>query len=94
MHRDLLVSKSEFFRAALEGPWIEGETGNVTLKDTEIPEFEVFVHWLYCNAIERPRSLEASWRINDWAMLVNLWCTGDALMSIPFKNAIMDVMVK
>ena len=93
VHKDLLVSKSEFFRAALKDSWIESQNGSVTLADTKVPEFEIFVHWLYYNAIESQRPQE-EWDVQTWESMVSLWCTGDALMSIHFKNAVMNLMVK
>ncbi|KAF2117806.1 hypothetical protein BDV96DRAFT_465107, partial [Lophiotrema nucula] len=51
VHKDYLMHHSPYFRKALSGPWIEAEERLVTLEDVEVQPFNVFVHWLYTQAI-------------------------------------------
>jgi hypothetical protein len=47
VHLDLLTYHSPFFRAALTGSFKEAEKKLVTLSETYVETFELFVHWLY-----------------------------------------------
>ncbi|KAF2833871.1 hypothetical protein CC86DRAFT_415861, partial [Ophiobolus disseminans] len=47
IHRSLLEEHSEYFRKALNGPWIESQEGVVKLHDVDCGNFDIFVDWLY-----------------------------------------------
>lgn len=47
VHKELLTSHSNFFRAALNGCFKEAEDRIVRLRDEDAGVFRFFVHWLY-----------------------------------------------
>ncbi|KAI4246368.1 MAG: hypothetical protein L6R40_002036, partial [Gallowayella cf. fulva] len=47
VHRDLICDRSAHFRAALQGQFLEGQTGRVELPEDEEVTIELFIRWLY-----------------------------------------------
>jgi len=87
IHKDLLTSKSEFFRAALTGDWEESKSQKVHLPEDDPAAFEMFAHWLYFT--------EVDFEVNDRAFttLSEAWFLGDKLQAIAFKIAVINEFV-
>ncbi len=87
VHKDLLTSKSEFFRAALTGDWEESKSQEVQLPEDDPAAFEMFAHWLYFT--------ELNFGKNDGAFisLSKAWLLGDKLQAIAFKIAVINELV-
>ena len=51
VRRGLLSAKSEFFRAAFEGTFREGETQELCFSDIQSPVFRRFLLWCYTNKV-------------------------------------------
>lgn len=47
IHKDLLVAKSKYFKAALAADWEEGKSNEVYWDDEDVEAVSVFVDWLY-----------------------------------------------
>ena len=47
LHRDLLCSRSDYFRACFEGDFKEAQQDELYLPEDNIESFELFVTWLY-----------------------------------------------
>ena len=47
LHKELLCSKSKFFRAAFEGSFREAGEEAMKLPEQNVETFQYFVHWLY-----------------------------------------------
>ncbi|KAI4629083.1 uncharacterized protein J4E87_003344 [Alternaria ethzedia] len=50
IHKDIICHHSEYFRTAFNGRWKESDEG-VTLEDVDPEVFNLFVHWLYAQAL-------------------------------------------
>lgn len=51
-----LVGISRYFKAALEGRWVEGDTQTVTLDEADHLSFDLLVQWIYYYAVVLPCS--------------------------------------
>ena len=47
LHKDLLCSRSDYFRAYFNGNFREIETGIITLPDDDVEAFKLLVDWIY-----------------------------------------------
>jgi hypothetical protein len=51
VHKDLIISKAEFFRAALGTDFIESRTDEITMDEDDTFAVEVFLNWAYADKI-------------------------------------------
>jgi hypothetical protein len=70
VHESLLVTYSEFFRAALQGGFKEAHEKTVELEDEDSDIIELFVHWLYYQRFPDKNKgddddLLAKWTLNE-----------------------------
>lgn len=54
IHEQILKAKSDYFRAALSGPWKEAEQRSFRFEDVRPEDFAVYVYWLYYHQIKVP----------------------------------------
>ncbi|KAL8852197.1 MAG: hypothetical protein Q9221_002907 [Calogaya cf. arnoldii] len=52
IHKGLLCSKSEYFRAAFEGSFKEAKEGKIHLKDEEPESFQYYAMWIYNSKLD------------------------------------------
>lgn len=83
LHKDLLQVRSEYFRAAFGGSFVESATNELSLPDDDPEGFRCFVDWLYTGKLTDNY---------DRAQLVRAWIVADKLMCPDMKNLIVDNM--
>lgn len=97
-HAGLLSQHSDFFQACLRNGWKEAEERIVRLPD--LPDesataFETFQSFLYTGKVHTAMTGEENEPGNDreWARLTNAWILGEVLLSVSFKDAVLDAIV-
>lgn len=82
----MICSESEFFRAALNGPWTESQTRQVELSEENPAVFGLFVHWLYSGkvAVNTDERKAAD-------LLFEAYKLGDKLRALRFMNYTIDI---
>lgn len=81
LHKNLLQEKSEYFRAACGGSFIESATNEINLPEDDPIGFRCFADWVYTGRLT-----------NDYAYddLVRGWIVADKLMCQDLQNQIID----
>ena len=98
VYEDLLVRHSDFFSAALSKNWKEEER-TVSLPEDRAAYFEVFFHFVNTGSIfsvrEGDECKDEGGKDCDkeWARLIKCWILGQKLLSLTFKDAIVDAIV-
>lgn len=98
VHRSILATKSEYFRAALAWP---GCDGTVTITDIDGKLFACFVQWLYTgkifsrveSSVSKGEDMEYE-KDEEWDLLIGLYIMGDRLVAPRFKDDLIDAMVE
>ena len=54
LHEDLLCDRSDYFKAAFQGDFVEGKSKELYLPENNDASFELFVNWLYGGNIKPP----------------------------------------
>lgn len=104
VHKDIICNKSDFFRAAVTGPWKEGKTGVVRLPEVLPAVFEVYVGWLYTDQVDVATLLQAdgnkrtrdSEELSDAEhrgvidALISSFALGTMLQDVRLRNSIID----
>ena len=96
---ELLVEKSQFFRAACRNEWKEAKSRVVKLPDVDPAIFNYYLLWVYRGRL--PVRNEWDVYCDDWeddaiavqSDLVKLWILADRLADVRLRNAIMDEIV-
>ncbi|GAB1734629.1 hypothetical protein NU195Hw_g1932t1 [Hortaea werneckii] len=105
VHESLLVSSSEFFKAALSADWEEDRPKVLHLSCLKPVNFQIYLDWLYGSGdvdIELvvtasladfgvPAPGEGDLRVID--RLCELWILGDYLLDNDFKNAVIKTIL-
>ncbi|KAK5745690.1 hypothetical protein LTR17_001190 [Elasticomyces elasticus] len=95
VYSDLLVSHSDFFKAALKQEWKEGQERSVALPEDCPEEFEIFYHFvnegLIFSSKDSDRGADGK-RDAEWSRLTKCWMLGQKLLSTTFKDAILDAI--
>lgn len=93
MHKSLLVTSSNFFRAALKEPWEECK-GQVKLLKEKPGLFELYVQYLYHGKIFSCFSEDNPQTHDEWIRLWDLYILGDCLQDECFRNSVLDALVE
>ena len=89
IHRNLLVAKSQFFKAALSGNFEESKTDTVHLVEEENEIFSLVVLWLYSSLGDRTGCMLPTELIySDTLTLVKIYCTADKLKIESLKTCV------
>ena len=83
----LLIHKSPFFAAALNGPFAEAKLNSVVMLDDDPNVFRLWVEWLFVGQITCTFE-----HINN--VLVEAWILGDKLGCHIFQNVVMIELLK
>ena len=92
---------SEFFKAALNKNWKEGEECIVALPEDNPEHFKIFSGFLYTGQVHSSKegdfkSAESSGGITmdaEWSRICDLWVLGEKLLSSSFKDACTDAFL-
>ena len=100
--RDLLIQRSDFFKAAITKPWKEAQDGYIYLPEIDIGIFEAYHHWLIedevivvdlaeCKSINQvDKATAAALRMT----LVPLWLAAQLLGDLPLRIAIINKLLR
>lgn len=91
-HKSVLVDTSDFFRAALEGPWQESK-GIVELQQEQSETFETYLQYAYCSKLFVRKGGDVSIPSGERGRLVNLYILADFLKAESLKNDIIDGLI-
>ncbi|CAI6338991.1 unnamed protein product [Periconia digitata] len=89
IHTTLLTSQSPYFRACLDGAFLESAQQSITLADVSVDMFELLVTWLY-----QAQLIPAPFKDGKPAYytLLNLWILADRLCVEALRNYVVDLM--
>ena len=91
IHKNVLVQHSEYFKKALDGPFIEGQTNLINLDDIPAHDFGLYVGTIYPLALSRSElELQNIWPIQNpenhpqhpWKPILLLWQMGDRFLNV------------
>lgn len=82
IHKSLACHHSPVFKAAFEGPWIEGQNQRMDLKETTADVVTLLIRWLYSNELE----CEENRGSTDPSTLISLWLLADRLFIPDLQN--------
>ncbi|RYP43447.1 hypothetical protein DL770_011662 [Monosporascus sp. CRB-9-2] len=74
LHRNILCSRSDYFRAALAGPFEEGEIREIDLREHDEETIDHLVAWIYTKKL--PRTVSSDGR-TCYEAAVNLYVAAD-----------------
>ena len=70
------------------GEWKESQEKSVSLPETKVADFEVYLEWLYTGQIVTLDDL-----LNLGTTLIRIYVLGDFLIDDRFSNAVMDTLI-
>lgn len=93
MHQNVLVKDSEYFKRALEGPWVEGQERvfSFTFDDFTAADMGRFVSLLYMDSLA-PKSLAEALRDHECMELVCIWRMADYLQTPAIKARTLEAL--
>lgn len=94
LHEDLLKRHSEYFHAAIDGPFEESSARRVQLPDNcSVDAFAIFAQFIYTGKIFiKIGTLPTEARDHEYDQIVEAWQLGDYILSISFKDAVVDAL--
>lgn len=90
IHKGLLCSRSEFFRAALTGNFQEAEDQVVTLDDEDPEIFRRFNAWLYTDMVAEGAELQVTFL----RALFDLYVFAEKRIIPDLQNAVIDAIIR
>lgn len=100
LHRELLIGRSEYFKAALKGEWKTKETDEtmlvlttIDLDDDDPAIFSIYAEWLHSGVI-CSTSAGSQQYDTEFKTLVRAYILGDKLVDRGFKNTIIDAFIE
>ena len=84
LHKNLLIQKSSYFRAALTADFKEAVDGAITLSEEDPSTFQHFVQWLYTGSVLKPPSTTAECLTRVYVLGDRLQCPD--LQSVCYKE--------
>lgn len=101
VHKPLLIVQSDFFEAALQSVWQEGQNGIVDLPASEPAAFNAFVQFVYTGAIfsqvttDQQHSFVANIGCDpEWEHLARCYVLGETLLAANFKDAVITAIIE
>ncbi|KAG9751660.1 hypothetical protein KCU73_g6290, partial [Aureobasidium melanogenum] len=97
IHKGLLCSYSDFFRAAFEGAFKEAHENKIELPDVLVDVFEAFQVWLYSRSLRDPEDHgDSSTRpqLLTSPILAYLWVFGDKYQIPLLQNDSADALIE
>ncbi|KAF2117804.1 hypothetical protein BDV96DRAFT_597678 [Lophiotrema nucula] len=95
-----LTHYSQYFNKSLNGPWKEAEDRKIALPDVEPTVFNIFVNWLYTQAMPKSRSAwfrvsELSWNPYETTkdldlLMIKAYIFGDRFATPRFSQLVLD----
>ena len=91
--RQLLLSQSKFFSAALSGEWSESKTQTNELQEEEPSAFEVFVTWLCEGDLTFKDNGDKNVAFAEADTMAKAWSLVDKLDSDAFKDEVLETII-
>jgi hypothetical protein len=89
VHKDMLCSKSKFFRAACSERWASGVEKVVRQPEGTAEDFQIYVEWVYTSKI----SLATDDIDKQQAKLMDMYILGDVVDDYQLRNATMKRLI-
>lgn len=83
VHKQLLVDKSEYFRAAIDNDFAENSANEFCLPEDDPNAFCIFIDWLYEGFLHQRHKSEE---------LVDVWILADKLMCPNLQDEALDLL--
>lgn len=101
VHTDPLKDSSDFFRAALDGDWLERSEGKIDLPDDDPSIFQIFIHWMYAKEIDLEQGPKEPrpWRdiptsdLTASDVLIDCFILDDKRGAVRFRNDVIDALI-
>ena len=96
VHNTLVKAQSGFFRACLDGDWIERNEGKVALPEDDRDAFQTFVNWLYTKEVDVVNGIDFDVYVDVKlfiAKLATCYILGDKLQARRFRNDVLDAII-
>jgi hypothetical protein len=106
LHKNFVCSKSDFFRAAMEGEWKESKEKVVRLPNVQPATFTIYIGWIYAGILdlqsepEPPQRSSASKVPNPevanatFDTLVDAYALGEMVQDAGFRNGLVNELIK
>ena len=90
VHKHLLCKSAAYFKAALEGSFIEAKSQILELPEEKVAVFEHFVFWIYTDQV-----LQEGQTLDDisWHLLFHLYVFSEARGITILQNKVIDVLI-
>lgn len=88
VHKNLLCGRSDYFKAALTGTFMEAREGKITLDDEDPETFRRFWSWLYTGNFYKGLESRAYW---TWAL--DMYIFAEKRFILDLQNAVMDALL-
>ncbi|KAI9691330.1 MAG: hypothetical protein M1820_009751 [Bogoriella megaspora] len=97
IHESYLTKSSEYFRAALRGPWQEQQSRVINFADEDAAVVKLYVQWAYtCKIYIRDECFEqgdpCTYR-GDYERLVKAYAFGDKIQDVAFRDTLIDAII-
>lgn len=86
--QSIATKSSKFMQTTFGGEWRESREKSVSLPETKVADFEVYLEWLYTGHVVTLDSIKAL-----GATLIRLYVLGDFLVDDRFCNTVMDTLI-
>lgn len=94
MHERIIRVHSDFFLGCLRRGWRETEEATVRFPEDDPELFRIFADFVYSGQLDTVRHDDRDDGFDDeWKRLGLCWALGEKLLSISFKDAVMDAIV-
>ncbi|KAF2151888.1 hypothetical protein K461DRAFT_294761 [Myriangium duriaei CBS 260.36] len=92
VHTAIICRQSPFFKAALEGNWIESEQQTVKLPEDDPDTFSDFLKWLYSGTVDPPVAATSNETRLDISPHINLYVLAEKLQTPDCKQKVLSVL--
>ncbi|KAI4693273.1 uncharacterized protein J4E88_001644 [Alternaria novae-zelandiae] len=97
VHEGLICARSEFFRRAMNGKWIESKNRMVRLPEDDPKVFDIYINLLYTgrlatNTLEEPKT--NAHLLEEMYVLAQLYVIGEKLLDKATKNSAIQSLLE
>jgi len=94
VHKDFATANSDFFKAAFEGNFVEGQTQTMRLEDVEVHIFGLLVNWLYTRSTPYNYVIEGEFGEAGCLMIwAKLWTLAGRCLIPALQNSLLHRMI-
>lgn len=93
VHLDHLIKSSDYFKAAMGGEWIEGDSEKISLEEDDPKVFQYYMDFLYSQGLNatRPANFDAAEGLLSG--LLDAYILSDKLQDDEFGNIVMNAIL-